>query len=298
MSAHGRSRRMPVSASPMTVVRIRHVRLDRSSKPVSERPCPRWQCRVADRARGCQRCPRARLVSPAAHRLEANAERLDRERLAVHRLEASTTRPRPHASTNGGKAAHARLVVEAMSAPPIAAKPVSARPRPPSPSPSPSPSQGSQGSPSTAVLPLVLASASCRPAPKCPPAASASPPAMAMPRRERIGGAIANAGAEQGVERVNVSRSPAEPVEAWRRFQWRKAQKGGAETWNVFRKAERRRLRSYRPRKAPELLYFQVAVVSGWSIIYVLAKVFIALSCMVQATSTRPRAARFAALLT
>jgi len=39
--------------------------------------------------------------------------------------------------------------------------------------------------------------------PKCPPAASASP-AMAMPRRERIGGAIANAGAEQG-ERVRRS---------------------------------------------------------------------------------------------
>ena len=43
--------------------------------------------------------------------------------------------------------------------------------------------------------------------PKCPPAASASPPAMAMSRRERIGGAIANAGAEQGGEQVRRSET-------------------------------------------------------------------------------------------
>ncbi len=41
--------------------------------------------------------------------------------------------------------------------------------------------------------------------PKCPPAASASPPAMAMPRESGPIGAIANAGAEQGVEQVRRS---------------------------------------------------------------------------------------------
>ena len=56
-----------------------------------------------------------------------------------------------------------------------------------------------------------------------PAAASSSPPAMAMPRRERIGGAIANAGTEQG-----------KPVRRKRQVIGEK-RKRGAEIWNVFR---------------------------------------------------------------
>jgi len=43
-----------------------------------------------------------------------------------------------------------------------------------------------------------------------------------------------------------------------------------------IQKAERRRLRLYRPRKAPELLYLQVTHADASNIVYVLAKVFIA----------------------
>ena len=105
--------------------------------------------------------------------------------------------------------------------------------------------------------------------PKCPPAASASRPAMAMPRRERIGGAIANAGAEQGVERVRRSTSsvnrlyecdPDRTLSLSKRgmgfhVSGRKAERRGRDMERIL-KAKRRRLRLYRPRKAPEWLYF------------------------------------------
>ena len=101
-------------------------------------------------------------------------------------------------------------------------------------------------------------------------------------------GSEANAGAEQGVERVrrstysgkrdcmNVSRSPAEPVEAWHGFlyQWRKRER-------------RARHGTYSGRRAPSLAFTVLAkprncctckqrMAACGNLVYVLIKVFIA----------------------
>ena len=60
---------------------------------------------------------------------------------------------------------------------------------------------------------------------------------MAMPRRERIGGAIANAGAEQGVERVRRERTMSfhlQPQDIFRK---------AADDIETYSEAERPRLR-------------------------------------------------------
>jgi hypothetical protein len=53
-------------------------------------------------------------------------------------------------------------------------------------------------------------------------------------------------------------------------------QKGGRDMQRI-QKAERRRSRLYRPRKANELLYLQVTLAGASNIVYVLANVFIAI---------------------
>jgi hypothetical protein len=87
----------------------------------------------------------------------------------------------------------------------------------------------------------------------CKPASNGHAERERTHRRDRERGSRARRASapQQESECVNVSRSPAEPVEAWHGFscQWRKAERRG-ETWN-----ERRRLRLYRPRNALELLY-------------------------------------------
>ncbi len=175
-----------------------------------------------------QRCPQARLVSPTVYRLKA----------AVDRLEASTMRPRPHASTNGrGRpptaGGRSRLCVGTARSPRSLLAP---RPRPPSPPRLPS-----------------QVRREARPQPSCPSPSTISArqsqtPASGLRKsasnghaEERTIGAIRERGSRASRRAsapqhtfgksncMDVSRSPAEPVEAWHDFscQRRKAERRG-----------------------------------------------------------------------
>jgi|SRR5271165_2010912 len=148
---------------------------------------------------------------------------------------------------------------------------------------------GSQGSPPPAVLPLALASPSLplhARQPQMPasglrkPASNGHAEERADRRRTREPSKASSECAAahiQARECMNVSRLPAEPVEAWHGFscQWRTAERRGRDMERI-QKAERRRLRLYRPRKAPELLYVQVTHAGVNNIVYVFVEVFIA----------------------